>query len=162
FFLLEMVDALLERGTLEIRETKEGQHALVSVEKPGERAQPLPSTLEQLIGDRLHELPGEEHAVIDWLAVAGGPLTMSGLIALGPSANDEPLARLFARGLCDKRGDDVDFRHPLVRDVAYLALDPAERGIMHRRLGEHLARTPLAKGISAAIVARHLARSDTP
>ena len=29
-----------------------------------------------------------------------------------------------ARGLCDRKGDDVDFRHPLTRDVAYLALDP--------------------------------------
>src|SRR5262249_55693961 len=148
------VDALLERGTLETRETKEGHHALVRVERPGERVQPLPSTLEQLIGDRLHELPSEEHAVIDWLAVAGSPLSMADIIALASFSNDEPLARLFARGLCDKKGDDVDFRHPLVRDVAYLALDPAERGVMHRKLGEHLAKTPLAKGISAAIVAR--------
>ena len=31
---------------------------------------------------------------------------------------------------------------------------------MHRRLGEHLATTPLAKGLSAAIVARHLARGE--
>src|SRR6185503_18422202 len=66
----------------------------------------------------------------------------------------------LARGLCDRKGDDIDFRHPLTRDVAYLALGPDERGIMHRRFGEHLAKTPLAKGLSAAIVARHLARGD--
>jgi serine/threonine protein kinase/tetratricopeptide (TPR) repeat protein len=162
FFLLEMVDALLERGTLEIRETKEGHHALVRMERPGERAQPLPSTLEQLIGDRLHELPAEEHAVIDWLAVAGGPLSGSDILALASFEDDEPIARLFARGLCDKKGDDVDFRHPLVRDVAYFALDPAERTSMHRRLGQHLVKTPLANGISAAIVARHLARGELP
>jgi eukaryotic-like serine/threonine-protein kinase len=33
---------------------------------------------------------------------------------------------------------------------------------MHRRLGEHLGETPLAKGLSAAIVARHLARGEAP
>ena len=33
---------------------------------------------------------------------------------------------------------------------------------MHRRLGEHLATTPLAQGLSAAIVARHLARGEAP
>ncbi len=161
FFLLEMVDALLERGALEIRETDNGQQQLVRVERTGERAQPLPSTLEQLIGDRLHELPSEEHVVLDWLAVAGGPLPLADIRALASFPNDEPLVRLFARGLCDKKGDDVDFRHPLVRDVAYMALQPAERVTMHRALGEHLAKTPLAKGLSSAIVARHLARGES-
>ncbi|MFT3766141.1 MAG: tetratricopeptide repeat protein [Minicystis sp.] len=56
----------------------------------------------------------------------------------------------------------MDFRHPLARDVAYLALDPPARVRMHRRLGEHLATTPLSQGISAAIVARHLARGESP
>src|SRR6202041_3223902 len=62
FFLLEMVDALLERGTLEIRETEsEGEPLPVLVRS--ERADKdgaggmkgLPSTLEQLLADRLQE-----------------------------------------------------------------------------------------------------------
>jgi predicted metal-binding protein len=160
FFLLEMVDALLERGTLEIRETRDGQHALFRIERPGERSQPLPSTLEQLIADRLQELPPVEHLVVDWLAVAGGPLSVNDIVALAALENQEPLTRLFARGLCDKKGDDVDFRYPLTRDVAYVALDAFERVRMHRRLGEYLADGPLSKGLSAAILARHLARGD--
>jgi len=159
FFLLEMVDALLERGTFEVRETNDGRHELVRLE---EKLGALPSTLEQLIGDRLQELPEQEHIVVDWLAVAGGPLSIHDLTKLASLPSHEPLARLFARGMCDKKGDEVDFRHPLARDVAYLALDPADRVRMHRRLGEHLAGTPLAKGLSAAIVARHLARGDAP
>ncbi|HEX9297384.1 MAG TPA: protein kinase [Polyangiaceae bacterium] len=161
FFLLEMVDALLERGTLEIREGKDGQPSVVRIERPGERAQPLPSTLEQLIADRLQELPAQEHTVVDWLSVAGGPLTINDVVTLAGFQDQEPLTRLFARGFCDKKGDDVEFRHPLTRDVAYLALDPTERVRMHRRLGEHLATTALARGLSAAIVARHLARGDS-
>ena len=44
FFLLEMVDALLERGRFEIHERDGGGQELVSVERPGEVALPLPST----------------------------------------------------------------------------------------------------------------------
>ncbi|MRG91058.1 serine/threonine-protein kinase PknK [Polyangium spumosum] len=160
FFLLEMVDALLERGTLEIVERSEGRHELVRHERPGEHREALPSTLEQLIGDRLRELPLAEHDVVDWLAVAGGPLTETDILALARLPDDEAITRLCARGLCDRRAGSVDVRHPLARDVAYLALDAAKRSRMHLSLGEHLSRTPLARGLSAAIVARHLARGE--
>lgn len=166
FFLLEMIDALLERGTLEVVGTPDGapgsRLSLVRHERASDRNEALPSTLEQIIGDRLRELPSAEREVVDWLAVAGGPLLESDLLALTRLADDEAITRLCARGLCDRKGGSVDFRHPLARDVAYLALDPAARVRMHRRLGEQLAETPLAQGISAAIVARHLARGESP
>ena len=162
FFLLEMVDALLERGTLEIVEREDGSQELVRHERAGDRAEALPSTLEQLIGDRLRELPPEEQEVVRWLAVAGGPLLAEDLLSLTRLADDEAIVRLCARGLCDRRVGTVDFRHPLTRDVAYLALDGPTRARMHRRLGEHLASTPLAQGLSAAIVAQHLARGESP
>ena len=184
FFLLEMIDALLERGALEIREDgapvpARGGGVASMRPKPGEsdrvrasvlvrtdRADAgfgaLPSTLEQLLGDRIRELPPEEHAVVDWLAIAGGPLVMADLVKLTARRDDEAIIRLCARGLCDRKGDHVDFRHPLTRDVAYAALEPADRVRMHRELGNHLAGTPLARGLSAAVVARHLARGDSP
>ncbi len=161
FFLLEMVDALLERGTLEIIEREGGRHELRRNERPKDGGvEPLPSTLEQLIGDRLRELPTAEHDVVDWLAVAGGPLVESTLLELMHASDDQSIGRLCARGVCDRRAGVVDFRHPLARDVAYKALDPSNKKRMHRLLGEHLAQTPLASGLSAAIVARHLARGD--
>src|ERR1019366_9160325 len=184
FFLLEMIDALLERGALEIREDgapvpARGGGVASMRPKPGEsdrvrasvlvrtdRADAgfgaLPSTLEQLLGDRIRELPPEEHAVVDWLAIAGGPLVLADLVKLTARRDDEAIIRLCARGLCDRKGDHVDFRHPLTRDVAYAALEPADRVRMHRELGNHLAGTPLARGLSAAVVARHLARGDSP
>ncbi|EYF07514.1 serine/threonine-protein kinase [Chondromyces apiculatus] len=162
FFLLEMVDALLERGTLEIVEREGGVQELRRHERAGDRTEKLPSTLEQLIGDRLRELPPEEQEVVRWLAVAGGPLLAEDLLNLMRLASDEAVVRLCARGLCDRRAGTVDFRHPLTRDVAYLSLDGATRARMHRRLGEHLATTPLAQGLSAAIVAQHLARGESP
>src|SRR5262249_8961795 len=114
FFLLEMVDALLERGTLEIVEGEDGRHELHRNERSAaDRGEALPSTLEQLIGDRIRELPSAEHDVVDWLAVAGGPLLEPDIIALTRSENDEAITRLCARGLCDRKQGVIDFRHPL-------------------------------------------------
>jgi eukaryotic-like serine/threonine-protein kinase len=164
FFLLEMVDALLERGAIEIRETESDAGDRISVLARTERVDAgfgaLPSTLEQLLGDRIRELPAEEHAVVDWLAIAGGPLPLTDVVKLASQDDDEAIVRLCARGLCDRKGELVDFRHPLTRDVAYAALEPGSRVHMHRALGDHLAGTTLARGLSAAIVARHLARGE--
>src|SRR4029078_12576768 len=95
----------------------------------------LPSTLEQLIADRLNELPAEEHRVIAWLAVGGGPLSAGERDALMECEAEETVARLCARGLCDAQADSVDLRHPLVRDVAYLGVGAIESSPMHSRLG---------------------------
>jgi eukaryotic-like serine/threonine-protein kinase len=170
FYLLEMIDALLERGVLEIRED-----AIVRPHGADLDSMGLPSTLEQLLADRIQELPGPEHVVVDWLAIAGGPLGLADLSDLHRNAardeasspgrsllraSEDAIMRLCARGLCDRKGDVLDFRHPLTRDVAYAALDSTTRGRMHRALGEHLAETSLARGVSAAIVARHFAKGD--
>jgi serine/threonine protein kinase/tetratricopeptide (TPR) repeat protein len=159
FFLLEMIDALLERGTLEIVERPDGGHQLIRHDRGD--AGSLPSTLEQIIGDRLRELPAAERDIVSWLAVAGGPLGENDLLHLARLESDEALTRLCARGLVDRKAGAVDFRHPLVRDVAYLALDPQVRARSHRLLGEHLATTPLGRGLAAAIVAGHLARGES-
>jgi predicted ATPase len=158
FFLLEMVDALLERGVLEIHEQPGGQQELIRVERPDDAGLALPSTLEQLIADRLGELPQPEQIVVSWLAVAGGPMPLSELTELNGEETDEVVARLCARGLCDKKQEVVDVRYPLTRDVAYLGLDRRQRSKMHRALAERLVDTPLRNGLTAAIVARHFAR----
>jgi serine/threonine protein kinase/tetratricopeptide (TPR) repeat protein len=164
FFLLEMVDALLERGVLEIREVEgeggERSATLARTARGDAALDPLPSTLEQLLGDRIAELPPLEHAVVDWLAIAGGPLPAADVLKLTGREDDETIVRLCARGLCDRKGEVVDFRHPLTRDVAYASLEPLDRVRMHRELGEHLAKTSIARGLSAAIVARHFARGE--
>jgi serine/threonine protein kinase/tetratricopeptide (TPR) repeat protein len=164
FFLLEVIDALLERGALEIRDAQNEAGEHIAVLARTERAEAgfgaLPSTLEQLLGDRIRELPTTEHAVVDWLAIAGGPLTLADVLQLASTTDDEAIVRLCARGLCDRKGEYVDFRHPLTRDVAYVELHPTDRIRMHRALGEHLAGTSVGRGLSAAIVARHLARGE--
>ncbi|MFP6685202.1 MAG: protein kinase [Polyangiaceae bacterium] len=163
FFLLEMADALLEKGAIEIVDELDDEGRLIRhPDLWDSQIDELPSTIEQLVGDRLQELPPAEHDVLAWLAVAEGPLSESAILALTRLADDEAISRLCARGLCDLRGSSLDFRHPLARDVAYQALEPVQRARMHRQLGDHFASTPLAQGLSAAIVARHYDRGDAP
>ena len=57
--------------------------------------------------------------------------------------------RLCARGLCDRKGDALDFRHLLSRDVAQASLSPMARTRMHLALGDLLAGTKVAQGISS-------------
>ena len=161
FYLLEMIDALLERGVLEIKDD-----ALVREGAGDLEAMGIPSTLEQLLADRIQELPGSERIIVDWLAIAGGPLGLADLAKLNLRtslrASEDAIVRLCVRGLCDRKHDVLDFRHPLTRDVAYSGLDATTRSRMHRALGEHLAGTSLARGVSAAIVARHLVKGEAP
>jgi tetratricopeptide (TPR) repeat protein len=184
FFLLEIVDALLERGALEIRQTTLGSSALVRTDRGAQM--PMPSTLEQLLAERLHELPPDEKSVAQWIAVAGGPIDVVVLRDVSEPENlspelktehaaalEETIGRLCARGICDRKGhpnagggagavDSIDLRHPVARDVAYMTIDAPSRVRMHRLLGERLRSTQAARGLSAAIVARHLARGDSP
>ena len=159
FFLLEMVDALLERGLLDLAKQDDGHVRLVRTDN-GDKTETgeLPSTLEQLIADRLNELPPNERTIIDWLAVAGGPLSFEELSSLIAGDVADPVVQLVARGMCDSKTATVDVRHPLARDVSYLALSSDEREGMHQQLGELLSQGPLASGLEAAAIAKHFSR----
>jgi tetratricopeptide (TPR) repeat protein len=160
FFLLEMIDAMLERGALELQTMPNGDAALVRHDQ-GQGHGALPSTLEQILGDRLRELPPGERAVVEWLAVANRALALPELSALlGAAWDPDAVVRLCARGLCDEEREGVDFRHAITREVAYQALDLPTRQRLHRRFGEHLLAAGRARGLEAAIVARHFARGD--
>jgi serine/threonine protein kinase/tetratricopeptide (TPR) repeat protein len=162
FFLLEMIDAMLERGALELQALPSGDAALVRHDQ-GQGHGALPSTLEQILGDRLRELPPGERAVVEWLAVANRALSLAELSALlGASWDPDAVIRLCARGLCDQPREGVDFRHAITREVAYQAIEQARREQLHRRFGEHLLGTGRARGLEAAIVARHFARGAAP
>ena len=167
-----MIDALLERGVLEIRDddARARPHG-ADLDSMG-----LPSTLEQLLADRIQELPGpgarHRRLARDRGRSARPRRSREAQCLRAASRASDPSARrggarhrvtrLCARGLCDRKGDVLDFRHPLTRDVAYAALDTTTRSRMHRALGQHLAETSLARGVSAAIVARHLVKGDAP
>lgn len=157
FFLLEMIEALVERGVLEIRD---GEVPTLARKPGGELGYQLPFTIEQLVADRIAELPREERAIVEWLAVAGGPLHRAELSELATLLSDDPIEQICARGVCERKGDQVEFRHPLTRQVAYTALEPQVRSRMHAELGDLLAAHPSSRGLHAAVIARHFAHGN--
>lgn len=157
YFLLEMVDALLERGVLEIREDEGSGQILERVDVAGSVVT-LPTTLEQLIADRLTELSAKEQELLDWIAVAGAPLRVTDLSQLYGQEAEAVLRRLGARGITEIHDGEADVKHPLTRDVAYRAMGSEQRKNLHRGLGELLAAGSQSRGIQAAVVARHLSK----
>src|SRR6478736_7502130 len=157
YFLLEMVDALLERGVLEIREQDSGPPALERIDVAGSVVT-LPTTLEQLLADRLTELSEEEQHLLDWLAVAGAAVRLADLRQLFGHLTDDVLRRLGERGFVEVKDDKVDLR--LLE--AHEALEAIMRNDGHwkeRRLHLDQLRLLAAKSAKGYWVATALLRS---
>jgi predicted ATPase len=151
FFLLESVDALLEKGALALRE-REGCQVL---EQTGSGPLELPASVEQVVAIRLEELPPRELLAVEWLAVAGVSLQEDELLACELQLDQQALQRLSARGICAQSGGLIERRQLLFFEVAYSRLAADRRAMMHRVLGERwLARPP--GGVAPIVVARHL------
>jgi serine/threonine protein kinase/predicted ATPase len=151
FFLEELLDALLERGTIAIEETPAGERRVV---RRGTGAIALPASLEDVIAARVAELSDRERVTLRWLAVAGAGLREHQVTELmGVEAKDS-LKELEERGLVARRdGGTLSFASGVVRQVAYESADPADRARMHRRVAAYLSGLPA--NIAPARIAKH-------
>jgi tetratricopeptide (TPR) repeat protein len=150
FFLLELVDALLDRGVISI----EGDGPERRVVRRQGATLALPTTLEDVIAARIAELPDRERLALRWLAVAGPGLRSSEIAQIAGQPFDDALAALETRGLVQRKaGGALAFSSAVVRHVAYESTDAQDRARMHRRIGAWLAsqRVP----VPPARVARH-------
>ncbi len=135
FFIIELVDSLLEREVVRVEGSGERRRV---VRKPGAAIQ-LPTTLEGAIAARLDELSEGERIALRWLSVAGAGLTESDLTTLIGGNQEEHLAGLVDRGLIVLENDgEIGFPSAVVRQVAYEATDVEDRTKMHRRIAQHL------------------------
>ncbi len=150
FFVLELVEALLERGAIELVAVDDGFRVVRRPEVPLS----FPSTLEEVIAGRLDELPDEPCKALRWFAVSRSGLREEDLAALASPGILDALPELLERGLLVRRpGGALAFSSALVRHVSYESLEPEERVRMHRRLARHLSGLPYAP---KARVAWHL------
>ncbi|MCU0671945.1 MAG: protein kinase [Myxococcota bacterium] len=151
FFVVELVDALLERQVVRI-EGKGPERRIVR--KPGVPIA-LPTTLEGVVAARLDELGDRERQTLRWLAVAGSGLKVDDLTTLMGVDTTEALVTLEKRGLVHVgEGGGFAFPNAVVRQVAYEATDLDDRSRIHRRIAQHLAAHAAPVGVGR--VARHL------
>jgi eukaryotic-like serine/threonine-protein kinase len=154
FFVLELVDALMERDEVAIEGHGEGRRVVRRSEAPFL----LPATVQGVIETRLGELGAREREAARWLAVTGPGMTAADLSALAGADLEDALEDLAARGLVERRpGDAYGFPNAVIRHVAYATSHPDDLARMHRRTAMVL-REMGRKG-SPAQVAYHLERS---
>jgi class 3 adenylate cyclase/DNA-binding CsgD family transcriptional regulator len=124
----------------------------------------LPENLAERVTARLRRAAPEHMALLDLVAVVGGPVPLADLATLAgrPVAELGPmLAEIVAsRGLVEfERGRTLtyEFTHPLVRDVVYDHMGGARRRLLHRQVARMLREA--GRVTEAAL---HYARSADP
>jgi tetratricopeptide (TPR) repeat protein len=111
----------------------------------------IPPTVQAVLAARLDRLAAEERAVLDRASVMGQVFHRAAVLALSPpEARAEVPAHLLslvrkqllrpAEGSLGGR-DAVQFRHLLVRDVAYESLPKQTRAALHERYAAWLTET---------------------
>ena len=100
---------------------------------------PVPTDLREALQRRLGALSAEALHVAGWLAVHGGPLPETHLVTLSnrsPGQVRRALAELTDDWIVVETDDGFVFRHDLLREACYLALDESSRAERHRTLAK--------------------------
>ena len=126
----------------------------------------LPDSIDALIGARIDSLPKREKMLVQACSVVGQQAelgVLSRLVALGAGAFGAALTGLQVAGLLRptsdaKDGVRLEFRHPLIQEVAYGMQLSSHRQALHGRLAQVLeARMDSTEpeGEQAALIAHH-------
>jgi class 3 adenylate cyclase len=155
-FLEEMVEMLVESGA--IRE-QAGTWRVVDPHLTSE----VPPTIRLLIAARLDTLPTEHKELLQDASVCG-PVTWDALLAQVSEVTDRraALRALVARGLLRKNQrslipgtDEYEWKHELIRDVAYGALPKALRAERHAQIAAWFRSSARAGREPVAAIAYH-------
>ncbi len=102
----------------------------------------LPSTVQAVIAARLEQLSPLARKVVSLAAVIGRAFTFPVLVQASRDDEDalvHGLDELWQRRIVREQGGDAyDFGHDKLREVAYAALSPVRRRLLHQRVAEAL------------------------
>jgi class 3 adenylate cyclase len=171
FFIHEIIESLVERGTLQ-PSPSDPAGRLRWVRR--DEAILVPTTVEAVLASRLDRLPDDERDTIRRAALLGRVFRVEDLCALLGHASPEPvlraLVRLAARGLIAPASAKSDvfargpgayaFRNILTKQVAYDGLPADTRALLHSVAADRLQKSPgYRKGADDARLAEHLLQS---
>jgi tetratricopeptide (TPR) repeat protein len=104
---------------------------------------PMPSSLQTLIAERLAHVPHELRRWLERLAVIGGRIEPSFVLATFPPTSrqevDDLLARLVRQGWLVPAGTRYRFARPALREAVYRAMPPGRRVRLHAAAARGLA-----------------------
>lgn len=152
--LMEVVEALSDRGRIEVVADEQGSRVRLTAAREGEL--PLPATLEEVLAARIEALPQEARTLLKWCALVDAELPLDLLEALGGESTARTVGRLVSDGILVRtRREVLTFAHAALAKVARALIDPTLLPAMHARIAAVLERRPTSRGIGAAVVARH-------
>jgi tetratricopeptide (TPR) repeat protein len=130
----------------------------------------MPPTIQAVLTSRLEALDEEERLVAEVASVEGTSFHRAALVALtglSHDAVDRSLGTLMTREMVlpfDRptpgTGEDLGFRHQLIRDAAYGRLSKTGRAAWHERIAGWLARHGSAGEMLDEIVGYHLEQAN--
>jgi class 3 adenylate cyclase len=156
FFAEELVRTLIERGALT---------GLPGAYRPtqGARDEPLPETVQSVLGSRIDRLAEHDKILLQAAAVVGREFPLEAVAEIAELAEDlarESIARLVSSEMIyerpDLQRDAFAFRHPLVQEAAYGSLLSERKRDLHRRAAGALSTLYKDRADeTAALIAHH-------
>jgi class 3 adenylate cyclase len=152
FFAEEMVRELVQRGVLA---GERGDYVC----RADVAEVSVPATVQAAIGARIDRLSAPAKRTVNAASVIGARFGTELLAALGIDAVvDELLSAELIDQVRFTPSAEYNFRHPLIRTVAYESQLKSDRAEMHRRLATAIQeRAPGSVEENAALIAEHLA-----
>ena len=156
FFIQELLDMLIERGTL-VADLDSGEYpGLLRWERRDAPIQ-VPSSVEDLVLARIDGLPTAERDVIVHASVLGRHVSAASLSALLGRPVRLELDELVRRGLVSALDGEYRFKNDMTMTVAYAMIPPEVRIQMHRLVAARIANAAGYRiGQDDALIARHL------
>jgi len=125
----------------------------------------VPQSINAVLAARLDGLADGEKRVLQAASVIGQRFQLGQLQELAGAADvEEMLEALRRKGLViggDSDGDELAFRHLLIRDAAYGSLPKSERAVLHDRFGTTLEQKAGDPQQITEILAHHTERAFT-
>ena len=149
-FVTELIRALDDEGALRI------ENGVTEATRSE-----LPAGLVETLSRRVETIPPDAIEMLRLAALLGGRFTLDDLAAVsGRSLVDtaSDLRVAVDAALLVGHGNELAFRHDLIREAVYLRIDPAIRRDLHLAAGRALA----GAGRSAPQVAKHFAIGGRP
>jgi class 3 adenylate cyclase len=134
------------------------------LERGGDEAQVLPTTIRELVSARLDALPQEERTVLLDAAVVGKTFWLGALERLDGEVDDlaGALDALESRDLIRResfswieREEQFTFKHVMIREVAYATLPRSRRRELHAAVAGFLEAATGDAGATATALAHH-------
>ncbi len=127
----------------------------------------VPDTLHGVIAARIDSLPAPAKTLLQTASVLGAPFDaalLREIAAEGGERSQGALERLVDAGLLEPLGDGrLEFRHVLMREVAYGQLLLARLRVLHERCAHAFVKRGLgATADGAARIGRHFERAGLP